>query len=507
MNADSFVAVTDSLQADKIPFFKELGQRFTEGMSESSLAFFNWLLTYGLPLALTFVILLVTWRIFGDTKDKDTAQQKALPWEIAGGLIILVWLIFAGGGLDFNFKFPFVKIVTSLAVGFGTGFLAWQQARSKFFLDRRKVEKGKEPTSPPPRPYWPGLISVIGCGIILMLMPWVESKITLGYWFMAFYLLGCLLIVPMKQRWILTLFAKPIGFIDPTGKEEDGKKQITDVRKRQMQAQPKSKLRVHSVGVSICRLSGWFWWLPVPIWVSFFTIKMLTHASIERPGTSPWVTTKTKASDQASGAIVGGRVRARFRLTIYTNVYPERFLVLDDEDQADIVGVALDITSGWLTDHYQQLTMDEFRRWKPNPNPEIITELQDNLLFSKKELRKAWDKLAKLISERLGAQLIGLQFLDPDLDPIVEKEANLLAGAEAAAKRLPIEGRAEGDKLAAEIDGVLVGLGINPKTASPEERLMALKQIQQTAESKQSRHVVPRGSDATVIADTGSSRD
>ena len=353
--------------------------------------------------------------------------------------------------------FPLLKVIWFTLVGLVTLILSIRPLRSSFLIDKRNVVEGQEPSPPPRRPFWRGLISIFGCGAsVAMILVW---PVYCSLAFVLFWILGGSFTVPYQERWVPYFFQKP--------KHRKPEKEEEEIKRSGI-------YKFYEVGLR------WSFW---PTWMPFFSLWMVRYATVERTYVTDWL--------PLSNLEV---CKVRYRLNILTCSDPSRFLRMSTEDQASSINVAGRLSEDLLAPIVATLELSKAK------------QMGSDVFFKPTEEKPTnvhWDELNRQLLESIGSSLEKIKFGDVTPDPEIEQRTNALAAERFEAQRKALVGDGDGAQLEAEIKAVARGLGLVWETATPQQKLAVLQQIQRTAESKQSRHVVPRKHDEEVALNLG----
>lgn len=218
------------------------------------------------------------------------------------------------------------------------------------------------------------------------------------------WLLGGMVEVPLKERWLPTWFGKP-----------------TEISYRQ----PPRNLHFLSNGLNF---------LTVPVYCWGFALMRVPYAVSEIVNITTDIPTKESPRGPDNPSITGPVVKVKFRLIYRLNYAPGIFINLEDKEQVGVETIITDIAMGWIASVARLKTYQGMIDWRArinSKNPEVdeagdkVPDLED---------------LGQSIMQRTGAELMDFQVMD--VDSPIEAAQNELAAAEAKKRQQMVEAEA-----------------------------------------------------------------
>ncbi|MCB9802727.1 hypothetical protein H6761_01745 [Candidatus Nomurabacteria bacterium] len=334
----------------------------------------------------------------------------------------------------------------------GFGVIAFRRAwTGSFFIDKRDVVKGQKPAPPPARPYGFGVISAVGfftCAMVGIWQPVFLLALPI------FWSIGSIMVPEVTERWVPKFMNRP--FLIPRG----------PIRKKfgdwYFYGSNHGNHRDSDINAPI--LPWYLGRVGIPVWMFLYSVTLLRYEAIERKYKTGFV----PLGDNSTANI-------DLRVGVITCQHPSRFLRMSSEDQSTSVEVAGTVIVNDVISVMSSMSFDQVKGLDVTFDHSKQTELNGKLL------------------EAVGHAFDTLDFGDPTRDPEIEKAQNAEAAAESESKRKIRLRKADGEAFTAEIDAALAALGLNPETATYEQRLRCLQEIGDLAEKKNSNIKVRGG--------------
>jgi len=301
-----------------------------------------------------------------------------------------------------------------------------------------------------------------------------------GYYWMIFiipitYCIACIYIVPIRRRWVVTMFEKPF-FVDWVCMYKNKKFVINSDIVSEIDNNGSLFL---DNGLNILLLASW---LPG------FDIIPLDYIRKEER-----FKTEQLPTNDPGNVLAGGTLSIDYKVWFKLNYWPKTFLKLDDDDRNDLKNVIKRIIDGHIADRLaginglnEAMTMDSYG-------------LDDGIMSGGKRKINSiispslFIKIKKEVFRHTGSLLMDITIMDRNPDKLIEEEQNKLTATKTQIEEAKLQeelqgalGRAEGAKVVEAIKALQDGVGIDKSEA------LSLFAILKTMESD-GKMIIPAG--------------
>ncbi len=233
-----------------------------------------------------------------------------------------------------------------------------------------------------------GMVSYYG--MILSVVTGQIFGFTSWHWnILAFsYLLGCFYIVPIRHRWIMTVFEKPaykwIAF--RAGRRADKAsvlKVLRDINDEEHDVASKDREPYFDQDLNykdgLSFLVNGLNCSPWPIWFLGINLIDLDYVRVEGTWDTPYLPT-----NDPDNPLAGSPISYKFKLWFKSNFWPQSFLRMSDADRAEFQDVVRRIVEGFLADLSSTMPLNE--------------ALVTYKFFANHDDKFDYDKLVKLVN-------------------------------------------------------------------------------------------------------------
>jgi hypothetical protein len=371
-----------------------------------------------------------------------------------------------------------------------------------------------------------GMLSYFGFTLIALYMLAVgPSSFTSLFWLVMLlissWLIGCAFIVPIRHRWILTFFEKPVYRIPVLlGSRRD---KIKDqVRKVLIDADKLGEDDDIDLDEGTGFLDNGLAVILTPIWVLGINIIDLDYVRNE----GRWETPQLPTNDP-DNPLAGGTVGFDFKIWFKTNFWPQSFLRMSDADRAELPDVVRRIVESMLAEITSVLSLNEaiiaykffsdhddfddddfdFEEFKEEirvlerkiSRERYEPTARENLRLMRYRVLTHLDiehsemqELRFRILKHTGCFLVGFEMLDRNPAPEIEAEMNRLTQLrtqiEEAERQFALrdaQGRAEGQAFVAKIKQIKEDLDLGDMS-----HVEVMEYIRQLTVAENASHVI-----------------